>query len=556
MKLFGNRRTGRRAASKSSDAASKRKAAGQDAASQNAKATKGKKPKKEPRFALTKAWRRLPGVARGLILVFAALLLLAGVLFFVYKMVVKPPDLTTTRVLTSSSDEELDETEVFNVPTTVKVVTEIDEDGNEIEVEVEVPASHKEDFYNILIAGTDADGGRTDTIMIARLDAANHTVALLSIPRDTLIATNYSVPKINSAYGAGGMGESGMETLCTQLARLLGFEVDGYVLVDFDAFAEIIELVGDEENGEKGIWFDVPQRMYYVDPSQDLYIDLYAGYQHLNADECEQLVRYRYGYADADIGRISVQQDFVRALANQCLRIGNVTKIQSFAEIFSEYVTTNLTIGNMVYFGVELLECNFDEMETFTLPGEGVELSIGSFYAVYQNQMLELVNEYFNPYDTEITAANVNVASASSYSRPSTSTGGSGNGTGSSTVTEPDPPETEEPTTDPGTGTTDPGTGTTDPDTGTTDPGTGTTDPGTGTTDPGTGTTDPGTGTTDPGTGTTDPGTGTTDPGTGTTDPGTGTTDPGTGTTDPGTGTTDPDTGTGETLPPELEGWG
>ncbi len=434
-------------------------------------------------------WRGLPGVVKGLIMLVAALLLLLIVLVIVYKTVVKPPDISSgNQSVSAGMQNSTDDKDTFHMPQKeiVTVYEEVDEDGNiiEVEVTVEVPVSHKEGYYNILVAGTDYDGTHTDTIMIARLDVNNHSVALLSVPRDTLIDANYPVPKINSAYSAGGMGESGMRALRTQLARLLGFEVDGYVLIDFDAFAEMIELVGDEENGEKGIWFNVPTRMYYSDTTQDLYIDLYAGYQHLNADECEDVVRYR-GYDTADIGRVAVQQDFIRALANQCLQIGNITKIQELAEIYIDYVTTDLTIGNMVYFAQELLECNFDEMQTFALEGEGVYIDNLSYYEIYTNKNLSVINEHFNPYDTQITAAHVVIPSASWYQSSVPSEPDE-----PETPDEPDAPDTPDPT-DPGT--TDPGT--TDPST--TDPGT--TDPGT--TDPGTidpGTTEPDE--TDPGT--------------------------------------------------------
>lgn len=95
---------------------------------------------------------------------------------FVKPMAIKQPTLPDT------TDSETDDQEVFTPPTTIEIETQIDEDtGEEIE-QVEVPAAHKEGFYNILICGTDDDGGRTDTIMIARLDTTDHTVALMSIP--------------------------------------------------------------------------------------------------------------------------------------------------------------------------------------------------------------------------------------------------------------------------------------------------------------------------------------------------------------------------------------
>ena len=68
----------------------------------------------------------------------------------------------------------------------------------------------------ILIAGTDEGGYRTDTMMLFSVNRATGKMSLVSIPRDTLIYCEYSVPKINSAYGWAGGGEAGMENLMNE----------------------------------------------------------------------------------------------------------------------------------------------------------------------------------------------------------------------------------------------------------------------------------------------------------------------------------------------------
>ena len=55
-------------------------------------------------------------------------------------------------------------------------------------------------------------------------------MSLGSIPRDTLIYCEYSVPKINSAYGWASGGEAGMEQLLMRVGEIIGFQPDGYVL--------------------------------------------------------------------------------------------------------------------------------------------------------------------------------------------------------------------------------------------------------------------------------------------------------------------------------------
>jgi len=349
---------------------------------------------------------RLTGLQKGLILLAVCLLVLGGSVFALYQSFVKPMEIkqpSAPVVEKIPTEEQTEEVVQFVPPTVIKVETKVDEDtGEEITVEIEVPAFHKEGFYNILLLGTDDDGYRTDTIMIGRMDVQNHTVALLSIPRDTLIDGNYTVPKINSVYGAAGRGEQGIESLERRLSQLLGFEVDGYAMVNLDAFVELVDLIG-------GVEFDVPMDMDYEDSSQDLYIHLKKGVQKLNGEQAMGLVRFRKGYASQDIQRTKTQQAFLKALAKQCVSMVNLGKIGSMAEIFVENVTTDLSVGNLAYFAQELLKCDFDNMFTYTLEGEAVMVKDASCYAIYQNKTLDVVNEYFNPYDAPITADNVSI---------------------------------------------------------------------------------------------------------------------------------------------------
>ncbi len=348
--------------------------------------------------ASAKGARRLTGVQKGILLMAASLLVLGLTVFAVYKDFVKPPPQEELPAASLDVPEEED----FKPPTVIRYETQIDEAGQEVQVETEVPASHKEGFYNILVVGTDDDGTRTDTIMIARMNTKDHSVALLSVPRDTMIESNMTIPKINGAYGYAGKGEKGIRNLKSHLAALLGFQVDGYAIVDLSAFVELVDLV-------RGVEFDVPMRMYYNDPSQDLYIDLQPGLQLLDGEQAMGLVRFRKGYATQDIQRTQVQQEFLRALAKKCLNVVNLTKLGDMVDIFMENVQTDLTAGNIAYFGQELLQCDFENMYTYTLEGEGVMVDGVSYYALYLQKTLDAVNQYFNPYEADITAGNVTI---------------------------------------------------------------------------------------------------------------------------------------------------
>ena len=83
----------------------------------------------------------------------------------IYKTVVRPPQKTEPVVETQPEAEETKEPEI-KLPTIKHVVTKVDEDtGEEIEEELELPASHRVGVYNILICGTDDDGYRTDCLL-------------------------------------------------------------------------------------------------------------------------------------------------------------------------------------------------------------------------------------------------------------------------------------------------------------------------------------------------------------------------------------------------------
>ncbi len=355
--------------------------------------------------------QKRPRGTRAALIALCVVLALSGGVFAAWKLLVKPverPAAAAPAQKPAASEPEPAEPSVIHV---TPQQSDTQQPEAEPEPAMEAPGSLRDGVYNILICGTDDDGTRTDTIIIAHLDANDHTVALLSIPRDTPVTTGGGgLMKINSVYAGGG--KDGMERLCARLQRLLGFPVDGYVLVDLEAFKKTVDLVG-------GVDFDVPMDMNYEDPSQDLYIHLQKGQQHLNGEQAMGLVRFRKGYATQDIQRTQTQQQFLKALAKQCLSVGSLTKLGEFADIFAEYVTTNLTTGNMVWFGKELLSCDFDNMKTYTAEGEGAMIGGASYYPLYAGKLLRIVNEAFNPYDAPVASLDVVTPElAYSYQKP------------------------------------------------------------------------------------------------------------------------------------------
>ena len=223
----------------------------------------------------------------------------------------------------------------------------------------------------ILLAGTDAGGSRTDTILLLSIDMLQHRVALTSIPRDTYVHAGYAVPKINSAVPAGGGGAAVMEELIEQVTHTIGFSPDGYLLVDLAVFEQLVDRMG-------GVWFLVPQDMYYVDPTQDLHIELNAGYQKLDGEKALQLLRFRSGYAAADLERVAVQRDFLQAATEQWLRPLRLLRLPTLLPLLREQTTTDLSVRNLIWIAEGLLLCQ--ERTEGTLPGTPQMIAGGSYY--------------------------------------------------------------------------------------------------------------------------------------------------------------------------------
>lgn len=256
----------------------------------------------------------------------------------------------------------------------------------------ESPVAHLEDTCTILLAGTDESGDRTDTIMLLNVNRTTGRLSLMSIPRDTKVNSTYVPHSINIAYGVNGKGDEGMDSLMDYVSQCVGFRPDSYLLVELDAFVELVDLFG-------GVKFDVPMDMFYDDPSQDLHIALHAGLQTLDGEDAMGLVRYRYGYLDADLGRISVQRDFLSAAMDQWFHLKNVYKAPAVLSLLQKHTVTDLSTANLIWLAESVLMCGTDDMFMTTIPfhisGDYVTVDASGDY-------LDLLNTYFNPYENAV----------------------------------------------------------------------------------------------------------------------------------------------------------
>lgn len=235
----------------------------------------------------------------------------------------------------------------------------------------------------------------TDTIMLASYDPKTQEASLLSIPRDTFVGKNKKSAtawdKINALY------QKSPDKTISAIRSITGIDVNYYLTVDTKALRELVDKIG-------GVYFDVPIDMNYSDPGQDLYINLKAGYQLLDGDKAEQVVRFRHNqdgstypssYGEQDIGRMRTQREFITAVIKQTMKVENIFKINQFVDIAKENVKTNLDFNIVKDYIPYAVEFNVENLKTGTLPGTP-ELCNGVWiYSVDEEETEKMINELF-----------------------------------------------------------------------------------------------------------------------------------------------------------------
>ena len=257
-------------------------------------------------------------------------------------------------------------------------------------------ADRKRNTAAILLCGTDVSGDRTDTMMLLYVDGSKNEAGLLTLPRDTYTRTLYDEEaKLNSAYGRNGGSEEGMQILLDYVQRLIGYRPDGYILVDLGFMRELIDKMG-------GVEFDVPQDMTLRDKTLGIDVTLEAGMQHLSGDEALAVLRFRHGYYNQDIGRQDVQKQFLKACMEQWFTLDNFKRLPELLEVFRVETLTDLGTGNFLWAGYHMLRAGFTNIRTDTLPGYSSMIGDQSFYVLYPEDTIELVNQGYNPFTSPL----------------------------------------------------------------------------------------------------------------------------------------------------------
>jgi LCP family protein required for cell wall assembly len=180
----------------------------------------------------------------------------------------------------------------------------------------------------ILVLGRD-QGENTDVMLVAQLHG--DTTKVTQVPRDTFVESEQlGVVKANSLFALGGI-----ETAKTEVGKLLSTPIDRYLKVNLNGVAKLAEALG-------GVEVDVPKRMYYVDHTQGLYIDLYPGRQLLQGKALEGFLRFRHDER-GDLGRMERQRLVMAQVFRKLGEPATITKLPALLQIAGNDMITDLS---------------------------------------------------------------------------------------------------------------------------------------------------------------------------------------------------------------------
>ena len=202
----------------------------------------------------------------------------------------------------------------------------------------------EKEVINILLIGTDASSkdptradvtekGNTDVMMLVSINPTKQTIKLVSFMRDSYTYMDQfdRYAKLNAACANGGPGY-----LVEIIENDYKIKIDGYVMVDFDSFVKVIDVLG-------GVRVDVPQYVadYLYDYSKKRAFPSGNGIL-LNGEQALRFSRVRYSDKDGDISRVARQRQVINSLISRC-KGATLSEINAVSDVILANVRTNIS---------------------------------------------------------------------------------------------------------------------------------------------------------------------------------------------------------------------
>lgn len=257
-------------------------------------------------------------------------------------------------------------------------IQDIDEEVLQV---LDQPENPKSPFF-ALILGSDAreegEAGRSDSMVLARVDPEEQQVAIISIPRDTQVdLPGYGKQKINAAYAYGGIPFA-----VQAVSELSGVPIAHVFEVDFSGFKEIVDSLG-------GVSVKVPANTTYKG------VDVPEGNQTLNGEQALVFVRCRKTYATGDYQRADNQRQLMIAVAKKVLN-SSVSEMPALIDSIASSVKTDMTASEIIDLALNMRSMDMNKINMMSMPSyTGSEDGVSYVY-VKRSEWLEMIGNINN----------------------------------------------------------------------------------------------------------------------------------------------------------------
>lgn len=233
------------------------------------------------------------------------------------------------------------------------------------------PIIPEKEVINILLVGVEEIEGasNTDSMIIASLNTKEKTLKLTSLMRDLYVEIpGHDNNKLNSAYAMGGI-----DLLYQTIKNNFGVDIDGYAMVNFSAFEQIVDLVGGVEitlTAKEAYYLNTTN--YISDPANR---KVHEGTQVVNGNQALGYCRVRKvstGTENNDFGRTQRQRAVLNSIFDQ-LKSKNVIQLGLFMndvlhDVKIQTDITNTEFNNYLQLGASL---KLKELQNYRVPADG-----------------------------------------------------------------------------------------------------------------------------------------------------------------------------------------
>lgn len=236
----------------------------------------------------------------------------------------------------------------------------------------EVTSKSGDGVLYVLALGVDSRGddlvGRSDSIIVLRIDKLSKKVDLVSIPRDAYvdIVGKGKHDKITHAFAYGGE-EMAQKTV----ENLLGIQFDYHVVFNFKSFMSVIDVLG-------GVDVDVP--FSFTEQNSKGKADALSfqeGPMTLNGEQALAYARMRHQDPKGDIGRGERQQQVIKAVVSKLLSMESISKYADVYKKVTGSMETDVQLYDVV--GLSSYLTSFKNVDSHLIEGEGKKIN-GVYY--------------------------------------------------------------------------------------------------------------------------------------------------------------------------------